>query len=81
MSASIKLKSRHYCYSHFFENAIWHGLMNKAGEKWVKVVLKKTGRRPYSLDQRQWNWTKGISRDQFQTNDEKGVDRNESIQG
>ncbi|KPQ13340.1 MAG: two component signal transduction system histidine kinase [Algoriphagus marincola HL-49] len=25
----------------FFENAIWHGLMNKAGEKWVKVVLKK----------------------------------------
>ncbi|WP_144607146.1 histidine kinase [Algoriphagus algorifonticola] len=25
----------------FFENAIWHGLMNKAGEKWIKVCLKK----------------------------------------
>ena len=25
----------------FFENSIWHGLMNKAGEKWIKVVLKK----------------------------------------
>ena len=25
----------------FFENAIWHGLMNKAGEKWINVELKK----------------------------------------
>ncbi|MFC3414428.1 histidine kinase [Algoriphagus hitonicola] len=25
----------------FFENAIWHGLMNRAGEKWIKVVLKR----------------------------------------
>ena len=25
----------------FFENAIWHGLMNKKGEKWIKVLLKK----------------------------------------
>ncbi len=25
----------------FFENAIWHGLMNKKGEKWIKVRLAK----------------------------------------
>ncbi|WP_425639184.1 histidine kinase [Algoriphagus yeomjeoni] len=25
----------------FFENAIWHGLMNKSGEKWIHVCLNK----------------------------------------
>lgn len=25
----------------FFENAIWHGLMNKGGEKWIKVNIEK----------------------------------------
>lgn len=25
----------------FFENAIWHGLMNKSGEKWINVELSK----------------------------------------
>ena len=29
----------------FFENAIWHGLMNKSGEKWIHVSLTKKGRR------------------------------------
>ncbi|MHA7129512.1 sensor histidine kinase [Algoriphagus namhaensis] len=26
----------------FFENAIWHGLMNQKGRKWIKVAMKPT---------------------------------------